>query len=545
MEENIKATYEYCKDLFLLLCECIKQQDIQMKVFKVVRTYMIAQSANLNNRYSPLKDLFNTQAPKIDRLIASFEPCVKKLGNIKVHEALRPRATLLDFVDKEALQVFAGFKGTFDQLKTQLKGLDDAVQKISVSTNKDINFQLNKTPLEDMNKFQKRARTVCIDMKKVLQEFATTPYDKLGKDLDTHYETILSNRNELEQILVGCAKAKSTVSRDLINILQKTIGQVVTWIGESSIKTQKLQTDYQKIVQQTQILEPVLQCEDTYNRCLIEVTRRTQFSVQLENNLQRTQAYFVKALEQEITKRTVFNELNRERNIKSIAPYLASNVEIPKISILVPEFDKELPKITTEETNSSTDDEDFIIVPSDNDPVKLTQLDKDLKTVQELIATLEEKRKTIIPPGEKGILLYKQLEDKQTELDQTKSQLDKAKSLLAQTNKEISELETNNKNLLLKLQSQADEFQNQSTQRQQLNEQIAKLENMVENQENEKNELRQQVKALVAKTSMPELIDQLLVAQTENQTKITNLQLQNQQLQQDLAALRAQLQKKS
>lgn len=254
---------------------------------------------------------------------------------------------------------------------------------------------------------------------------------------------------------------------------------------------------------------------------------------------------FIKSREQEITKRTVFNELNRERNIKSIAPYLASNVEIPKISILVPEFDKELPKITTEETNSSTDDEDFIIVPSDNDPVKLTQLDKDLKTVQELIATLEEKRKTIIPPGEKGILLYKQLEDKQTELDQTKSQLDKAKSLLAQTNKEISELETNNKNLLLKLQSQADEFQNQSTQRQQLNEQIAKLENMVENQENEKNELRQQVKALVAKTSMPELIDQLLVAQTENQTKITNLQLQNQQLQQDLAALRAQLQKKS
>lgn len=564
---HAKTISDTCKHRMLAIAEAIKQQDIQLKVFKVFRTYLLLQAAKLEESFSPLNELATTQLiPRSQHILTSFDEWMRKLSTLQLPSPLNTQHgnTLLDVVNESALrQTLNTLKTLFEQMRTQLENLRRELHESNTQVEESINRTLDATPLQNMNKYLDTAKNVSRTVKQLTQSLVTVSREELCRDeatttvfatIDKTHQSLCEKERELAKLMHSCAEAKTLAERALIKATNR-MGVVLSRVQTLHNSVTQFQQTVVTIEGHITSLEPYATLADDYSHFLTELRRRRDYQLKVQQCVARTRAYFQTQRDEELIRRQTFRQLHVHpdsatyRLLSQLMPALIRDSSLPLCEITLPPFDVDLPPVepTQLPPNELTDEDDFSIIADSKDPAKkVIELEKEkAELLSKLNTLLARQQQQEAPQNQQstdsnasGVLLVKRISDLENELNATRETLATVTAELQQFRQQptlqheytalsaqYQQLETANRDL----RNEVDRLQKQLAQLQQNTQQP---QQQTSDEVKEIEELRRQLKLST------ELIEQLLMEQTKSEQRVHAAERRLKELQQELDTLR-------
>jgi serine/threonine protein kinase len=414
----LKVLYQSTKQRALQINNCRKQQDIQSKIYKVIRTFGILQSGILSEVAQPIDKFFAEEEPEVKKTLSMVADVKKKLSAIKLDAAMTKNhpewKTLLDVIGQEHFNnLVSQCNQMYDTAKarlkilTRVKELSDKIEEIMRArldgNSVRVIIQAKEGSLTSALEVRENLRSMTQVFKELVDKYRKSQLSlddpsvqqKLQK-IDEVYQQSLKKFNEVNNSMAPCALAKLNDAQSMSDVIAR-LGGALKEIRELTNEIRATQDLLVGLDVQLRQVQEYQTLPDRFLEFASEAARRKAFATKWAEQTNNISAQLSKGLENETIKRKGFRQSRAHMSptfmavLANLLPPLADNQtdDLVNFNVNWPVFDAELPLIS--DSREGFDDEFSIIVDTSDVTKKVTDLEREnTKLIGDLKRITEE-----------------------------------------------------------------------------------------------------------------------------------------------------------
>eukprot|EP01127_Copromyxa_protea_P007215 TRINITY_DN1712_c0_g1_i1.p1 TRINITY_DN1712_c0_g1~~TRINITY_DN1712_c0_g1_i1.p1 ORF type:complete len:1024 (-),score=180.60 TRINITY_DN1712_c0_g1_i1:283-3117(-) len=327
---NVKTRMNHCS-------ACLKHNEYQVKVYKVLRNFSIQQGTKLKNRFSPYEAQIEDLATRSKRLEENRSAILSKLRETewspillrtREKEAGKIKRNLMDGLDeRNILNDFMHIHEDLNSLSSARKNAEDIITEVNKVTKSLVDTVLDTTPLarmlaanDQMISYFQQAKAKWLEygvlLKKAEEMLKHLPstaspeqiqqFMSVYAEMDNVFTLFVSIQSKVEDMCTKFQQDKQRCSITYINAVKTKFGTIYHYLDAFRTTISIIAKNASLLRKRCERLESISKVSHDYEKALEEVLRRASYQQQLQSEVQSQGEQLQQLREKEITKRKAF-----------------------------------------------------------------------------------------------------------------------------------------------------------------------------------------------------------------------------------------------
>eukprot|EP01129_Flabellula_baltica_P007842 TRINITY_DN306_c0_g1_i2.p1 TRINITY_DN306_c0_g1~~TRINITY_DN306_c0_g1_i2.p1 ORF type:complete len:700 (-),score=144.44 TRINITY_DN306_c0_g1_i2:369-2468(-) len=273
VQEKARNIIDHIKGNYMLTKELHNARDNQTKIYRVVRTFLNAQTSDLITQYDLVVRENEANTDMIMRQKDSFESSIRKLSGSIVPESLSNSSSkkVIDYLDN------GHYTEKYERLKSQLSLNDFLLSSLYQEVPRVESHALEASKLREditfgshLQKLKQEMSDVYRKAREQLIQFFSAMQKNSNVDPSPFIESIIEYYNESETLLQEMSNIKTEETQALLELLHE-LGKAVLDVMEKRTQVSELQKNMELIKTEMNETAEVTKYAKGYDTCLHEV----------------------------------------------------------------------------------------------------------------------------------------------------------------------------------------------------------------------------------------------------------------------------------